>query len=200
MSGSRRSSFPMQITRRAGAACLLLLAVSLAAAAQTAQPAPPPQPAPPAYQPGMLEGITRWFRDGYEGAKNTMTGIGTRAGDAAKDAANATKDAASAATNAATSAASNAATAAKDAASGAADAVARLPGGRVIAGKSRCDLAPNGGPDCGHAAEALCRSKGFAGGKSLDITAAKDCPTEAYIRRETRDCKVASFVTRAICQ
>ena len=172
---------------RGAFACAMLCLVALPAFAQNVQPAPPAPP--PAYRPGMLDSIGRWFKDSYnyvsghvEGARNTVSGIGERAGSAAKDAANV---------------ATNAATAAKDAAAG---AVSSLPGTRVVSGKERCDSAPNGAPDCRHAAEAVCRAKGFSAGSSLDIQTAKDCPTEAYIRRETRECKVASFVVRAACQ
>jgi hypothetical protein len=185
------SSFGSGLPRGA-AACVMLFLVALPSFAQNAPPASPAPP-PPAYRPGMLDSVGRWFKDSYnyisgnvEGARNTMGGIGERAGSAAKDAA-----------NAATSAASNAATAAKDATVG---AVGSLPGTRVVNGKERCDSAPNGAPDCRHAAEAVCRAKGFTAGSSLDIQSAKDCPTEAYIRRDTRECKVASFVVRAVCQ
>lgn len=192
MIGIGRSSFLSDMPSAASAACGILLVLTLAAAAQNAPSAPPPasEAKPPAaYQPGMLDRFGRWFKDsfgfvssGVEGARDTMSGIGERAGGAAKDAANAAKNAAS-----------NAATAAKDAA-------ARLPGTRVVDGRERCDIAPNGAPDCRHAAEAMCRAKGFGAGSSLDIQTAKDCPAMAYIRRETRDCKVTSFVVRAVCQ
>lgn len=178
---SLRSRLPCGVV-----ACAMLFLAAFSAAAQNVQPPPPPLPA---HQPGMLDSVGRWFKDSYnyisgnaEGARNTMSGMGERAGSAAKDAANA---------------AANAATAAKDAAAG---AVISLPGTRVVSGKERCDTAPNGAPDCRHAAEAVCRAKGFGAGSSLDIETAKDCPTEAYVRRESRKCKVASFVVRAVCQ
>ena len=96
--------------------------------------------------------------------------------------------------------------AAGDLAKGVTDAagtVARLPGTNVVAGHELCAVAPNGAPDCDGASLALCRSKGFARGNSVDITSAFKCPVQMW--REGRapnpqECKDESFVSRAICQ
>ena len=70
-----------------------------------------------------------------------------------------------------------------DGAKGAADAVVRIPGTRVVSGHEKCAVAPNGAPDCVAAADAMCKTKGFASGKSLDMTTAEVCPAEGLSRR-----------------
>ena len=96
--------------------------------------------------------------------------------------------------------------AAGDLAKGVTDAagtVARLPGTNIVAGYEVCAVAPNGAPDCAGASLALCKSKGFARGNSLDITSSFKCPAQMY--REGRapnpqDCRDESFVSKAVCQ
>src|SRR5947207_2073272 len=51
----------------------------------------------------------------------------------------------------------------------AAGTVARLPATNVVSGHELCVPAPNGPPDCTGASVALCKSKGFQRGHSLDI-------------------------------
>jgi hypothetical protein len=85
----------------------------------------------------------------------------------------------------------------------AAGTVARLPGTNIVSGHELCAAAPNGAPDCGGASVALCKSKGFARGNSLDITSAFKCPAQMW--REGRapnpqECADEAFVSRAICQ
>ena len=96
--------------------------------------------------------------------------------------------------------------AAGDLAKGVTDAagtVARLPATNVVSGHELCTAAPNGAPDCTGASVALCRSKGFERGNSLDITSAFKCPAQLW--REGRapnpqECRDESFVSRALCQ
>lgn len=96
--------------------------------------------------------------------------------------------------------------AAGDLAKGVSDAagtVARLPGTNVVAGHELCTIAPNGAPDCDGASLALCKSKGFARGNSVDITSAFKCPAQMW--REGRapnpqECRDESFVSKAVCQ
>jgi hypothetical protein len=78
----------------------------------------------------------------------------------------------------------------------AAGTVARLPA-------TLCAIAPNGAPDCEVASLALCKSKGFARGQSVDITSSFKCPVQMY--REGRapnpqECRDESFVSKAVCQ
>ena len=96
--------------------------------------------------------------------------------------------------------------AAGDLAKGVTDAagtVARLPATNIVDGHEVCAVAPNGAPDCAVASLALCKSKGFARGQSVDITSAFKCPAQMY--REGRapnpqDCRDESFVSKAVCQ
>ena len=85
----------------------------------------------------------------------------------------------------------------------AAGAVARLPLSNMVAGWERCAVAPNGAPDCSVASVALCRTKGFQRGNSLDITSSRKCPAQVWLQgRQPNDaeCVNESFVSRAICQ
>ena len=85
----------------------------------------------------------------------------------------------------------------------AAGTVARLPTTNIVAGHELCSAAPNGAPDCTGASVALCKTKGFERGQSLDITSSYKCPPQMW--REGRapnpaECADESFVSRAICQ
>jgi hypothetical protein len=85
----------------------------------------------------------------------------------------------------------------------AAGTVARLPNTNIVSGHEPCATAPNGAPDCTGASEALCKSKGYQRGNSLDMTSAFKCPAQMW--REGRapnpqECRDESFVSRAICQ
>jgi len=85
----------------------------------------------------------------------------------------------------------------------AAGSVARLPLSNVVAGFQRCAIAGNGAPDCGVASVALCQSKGFATGSSIDITSSRKCPASVWSQgREPTpgECQDESFVSRAMCQ
>jgi hypothetical protein len=91
---------------------------------------------------------------------------------------------------------------AKAAAKDAAEKFSKLPGSRVVEGRERCEVAPNGSADCRAAVEAMCRSKGLTSGKSLDIQQAEKCPVRAWLAGPPTksDCKVETHVTRAVCQ
>ena len=85
----------------------------------------------------------------------------------------------------------------------AAGTVARLPATNIVAGHEFCAIAPNGAPDCEGASLALCKSKGFSRGNSVDITSSFKCPAQMY--REGRapnpqECRDESFVSKAVCQ
>jgi hypothetical protein len=196
---SGRTAFAFNARRRgitALAAGGFILLCQLSAAAQETRP---PQPvAPPASarndEPGMFDSMGRWFKDSYnrlssnvEGARGTISNLGGRAGDAAKDAAGAARETAKDAV---------------DTAKDAADAVARLPNARVVEGRERCAVAANGAPDCRAAAENVCKGKGFGAGSSLDIQSSQKCSARVWLSRsrEPGDCETQSFVTRAVCQ
>ncbi len=78
----------------------------------------------------------------------------------------------------------DAVTATKDAT----DALIKFPTTRIIEGKERCLLAPNGSPDCNAAAEKICKGKGFASGKSADIESSRKCSARALLSRSEADC------------
>jgi hypothetical protein len=96
--------------------------------------------------------------------------------------------------------------AANDIARGVGDAastIARLPTSNVVSGWERCAVAPNGAPDCEVASSALCKAKGFARGRSIDITSSHKCPAQVWLegrQPSEAECKQESFVSRAICQ
>jgi len=178
-------------------AVVLLLSLAAASAQQAAPPpdpqAPPvqiasPEPPPPATsRPGFLQAIRNWFgrsfgavNSGIKNTRETITNLGGTAGRAAKSAA-------STATNVA---------------KGTADTIVRLPGTRLVDGREKCALAPNGGPDCYAAAAALCRNKGFAGGKSVETQSAQKCPARVWLSGrapQPGECTSETFVTRAVC-
>jgi hypothetical protein len=78
-----------------------------------------------------------------------------------------------------------------------------LPKTNIVSGRERCDTAPNGAPDCRGAIEALCRSKGLAAGKSLDVQSVEKCPARVWIsgaQSTAGECRMESYVQRAFCQ
>jgi hypothetical protein len=132
---------------------------------------------------GFLASVSRWFKDqsasvnsSFESARKKVEGIGRDAGDAAKTTVEGAKDAAG--------------------------AVARIPVARAVSGHEKCQLAPNGAPDCVAAASTMCKSKGFDSGKSLDMTTAEVCPPKVYMsgRSTGPECTTETFVSRAFCQ
>lgn len=176
---------------RALVAALALAALIAPAAADdaTIAPAPPPpQAVPPApalpSPPDVLGAIGRMIDQsiqnvgagvnaGVKGAGETLGATTNAAGDIAKGVTDA------------------------------AGTVVRLPATNVVSGFERCAVAPNGAPDCSGASLALCRSKGFERGNSLDITSSYKCPVQMWREGRApneRDCKDESFVSRAICQ
>jgi len=178
-SSERRSKGARVSARLAGLAVALLC--SGVALAQEVQPPPPAEP-PPTAAPWFLDALGRWLEDSKakidDQIKNTT--------DAAKDAVQ------------------GAAKGAKDAAEKAGQApVLGWPGTNVARGRVRCAVAPNGAPDCTQAANALCRSKGFKVGKSLDINTAQKCPTWVWLSGQPAPegtCTPETFVLGASCQ
>jgi hypothetical protein len=163
-----------------------------------AQDAAPVQQPP--HKPGIFESVGRFFddsasnfRDSIRGAKRRWDelgseaatnnqNIGDKADEARKTAAEATQNAAEATKNAV-------------------DAVAKLPTARMVEGREKCQVAPNGAPDCLSAAEALCRKQGYATGKSMDFTSAEECPARTLLGQASRDeCTTTTFINREMCQ
>jgi hypothetical protein len=148
----------------------------------------PPQPAETQRKGGFLEEFGRWLEkssaDFNAGLKKSTDDFNENMRKAGR---------------ALTEFGDRAATAAKDAT----EAVSKLPRTRVVSGNERCELAPNGSPDCRAAAETICRGKGFSGGQSLDTQTAQKCPARVWISGRTptaEECRLETFVTRAACQ
>jgi hypothetical protein len=170
------------------AACSLLAcvgagAILLTAALALAQEGGSNNARAPAEKPGLFGAIARWFDDQtskvgshLKGARSSVENFGHEAGIAAKTTVEATKDAAG--------------------------AVTRIPTARVVTGHEKCAIAPNGAPDCVVAASAICKTKGFESGKSVDMTTAEICTAQVYIsgRSSGEGCHTEIFVSRALCQ
>jgi len=180
MSGYRSASSdrPVKAGTARWAAFALALLMAGAAAAQDAEQRsePPPSASPPPFS--MLETLGRWLEDSKTRIDNHIKNTT----DAAKDAA---KDAAEKAGQATTG------------------IVLGWPGTKVAHGRVRCAVAPNGAPDCTEAANALCRSKGYGPGKSLEINTAEKCPTWVWLSGRPAPegtCTIENFVLQATCQ
>jgi hypothetical protein len=173
---------------RAGAglsALSALLLAGIAAMAQTGGPDAPssaPASTPAPLEPhGFFDAFGNWVQ---QGVANAGAGFGAMVGAVGGQAGEAAKGAADAARNAAAS-------------------MTKLPVSGITGGRERCVLAPNGAPDCGGAAAALCRAKGYEGGTSVDFETVEKCPPS--FRRAGRNapegvCTTEHFVTKALCQ
>ncbi len=194
LTGNRGNSFA-RLRRAAAAAALFIAAfLSVSALAQEAapvdqQPAQPQQlPAaqtpPRAFQPGFIHALGSWLdrsrerlNDQLKDARDTLGSLGGHATDTAQDAAGVAKDAAT--------------------------TIVGLPATRIVGGRERCMMAPNGAPDCRTAADTVCKTKGFGSGRSLDTASAQKCPAQVWLsgrQPAEGECTVETFVTRAVCQ
>lgn len=158
-----------------GAAFLLLAAPY--APAQTAEP---PAAEPPAPRSNLLSGPSDVFGSIGRFIDRSITSVGV----GVKGAGEALGGATAAATDAA-------------------GTISRLPGTNIVKGWERCALAPNGAPDCEVASLALCKTRGFERGRSLDITSSYKCPAQLW--REGRqpndaECRNEAHVSQAVCQ
>jgi hypothetical protein len=83
------------------------------------------------------------------------------------------------------------------------DSLPKIPSARVVSGRERCEIAPNGAPDCSTAVEAMCRTGGFSTGRSLDTQAVQKCPARIWLSGQVPqlgECQTEAFVNRALCQ
>lgn len=140
-------------------------------------PAPVEPPAaaapPPSSRPGFLDALGRWFGDSRATIDSGVRSTQETLGTLGGQA--------------------------KDAAG----SVVAIPGTRVITGRQLCPPAANGAPDCQQGVDALCRGKGFQGGRTLDVTSAQRCPARVYLENrppKEGECRTETFVTRAVCQ
>jgi hypothetical protein len=157
-------------------------------AAVPAQSAPQMQPAPPAPPPkkeGFFDALGKWwdqsaadFDANLKKMKSDIDAANERNAKAVREATQ------------------GAATATKEAT----DAITKLSTSRIVEGKERCTLAPNGSPDCGPAAEAICKAKGYKTGQSANVESARKCSARALLTRNDADCTNETIVTRAACQ
>jgi hypothetical protein len=164
-------------------ACLAAGTILLTAALALAQEGAKDNAPPPAEQPGFFGGIMGWFDRQASGLGSNLKGAGSQVENFGHEAGVAAKTTV-------------------DGAKEAAGAVVKIPAARVVTGHERCALAPNGAPDCLAAANAMCKTKGFDTGKSVDMTTAEICPAQVYLsgRNSGEGCHAETFVSRALCQ
>jgi hypothetical protein len=143
-----------------------------------AQPVNPPAAPTPdfSHRPGFLNALGRWLGNSTNAIGSQLKTTQDQLGAWSSQATDAAKDVAGAAVT--------------------------LPANRIVNGRQVCEVAANGGADCQPAADTLCRSKGFRGGRGLDVRSARRCPTRAWISGTVSDseCRTETFVTRAVCQ
>jgi hypothetical protein len=164
------------------------------------QPAPPPQSAPPPQQPGVFQSLGRWFDQGASSFQEHLRGAKQRMDDLTDATAANNKELSDQAAKVGQGAL-DVGKGAVDATTDAVGAVAKLPTARLMSGRERCAVAPNGAPDCLAAAETLCRKHGFGSGKSMDFTSAEECPASTLLGQTSRDeCTTVTFIGRAMCQ
>ncbi len=150
-----------------------------------AEEAPAEQPpAPPPSQSGLIGAIGRWVEESTSDVSSKLSGARQTIDSVNKDATRSGEKAVGAAR-------------------GAAEGIIGLPASRILSGRAVCTITPNGAPDCRAAAESLCKAKDFRRGTSLDTETAETCPPQVYLAGrppKPGECKVETFVTRAVCQ
>jgi len=147
---------------------------------QPAQPAPPPPK-----KEGFFDALGKWWDQSAADFDANLKKMKTSIEEANERNAKAVREATQ-----------GAATATKEAT----DAITKLSTSRIVEGKERCALAPNGSPDCGPAAESICKAKGYKTGQSANIESARKCSARALLTRNDADCTNETIVTRAACQ
>jgi len=165
-----------------------------ARATEAAPPAASGPAASTANRPGFLHQLWEWWDTsvsglsaGVQGARSGVENLNQRSTDAVKNAAGATQDAMRSTA---------------EATKGAASTLLQLPNTRMIEVRERCPLAPNGAPDCQTASANVCRGKGFAGGRPLDVVSTEKCPPAALLAQKPGEvvCPVETVVSRVMCQ
>jgi hypothetical protein len=134
---------------------------------------PPAEEAPSSYRPGFLDALGRWFGDSKATIDSQVKSTQETIGSFGREARDA------------------------------AGSVVAVPGTRIITGRQLCPPAPNGAPDCQQGVDALCRTKGFQAGRTLEVASGHRCSVKSLISgRATKEapCPVETYVTRAVCQ
>jgi hypothetical protein len=142
---------------------------------------------PPAHKPGAMEAFGRWFDDSAANMRRGFDEMWKGMGSASQG----TADVAGAMTKGTV-----------DAAKGTVDALGKLGGSRIVSGREKCLLAPNGAPDCQAAAIRICKAAGFNTGSSADFVTSEECPASAYAngrKPKPGECPVESVVIKAVC-
>jgi hypothetical protein len=141
---------------------------------QGAPDAFPAQP-PPTYRPGFIAEFGRWW-DETRGKLDNPKDAANATQDAMRDAAEATKQAMT--------------------------AIARFPATRMVELRARCELAPNGAPDCRQAAANACRAKGFSSGDPINVRSSENCPASVALsgrQPSPGECPTETVVLAAAC-
>jgi len=77
-----------------------------------------------------------------------------------------------------------------------------LPDVQIVNLRRRCEPAANGAPDCRRAAEVVCRSRGYATGRSLQTQSQQVCTLPKLFSEAAKSplCHTETHVLRAICR
>ena len=140
--------------------------------APSQQAAPPTPSAPPPSNPGLVEEIGKLLKDSASGLTSTLPSPGQALeglNSGAKDATDSLKR------------------------------IAPPSGQTMASGRTLCPPAANGAPDCKRGADQLCKEKGYAEGRSVDIESTQKCSAKSYFSGQGA-CRTENFVTRAVCQ
>ncbi len=143
--------------------------------APVAPPQPPAAQAPEANRPGFVDAVGRWLQEGKEKFDAQMKGAREALGEFNDKAKQNAKDAAG----------------------------ALVTNPLIVNGRARCEIAANGAPDCAAAANTVCRAKNFQTGKSVATQTEEKCPARVLLSGrspEAGECKIETYVTRAVCQ
>jgi len=164
-------------------ACCMAGAILLFAAPAFAQERGKNNERVAAEEPGFFGSIVQWFDRQTSNVGSSLKGAGSQVENFGHEAGIAAKTTVQGAKNVG-------------------DAVVKIPGARVVRGHERCQDAPNGAPDCAIAANAICKSKGFQLGKSVDMTSSEICPAQVYLSGHSSGpgCHTETFVSSALCQ
>lgn len=148
--------------------------LQVAPSQQSVPPAGPP-PAPEKSNPGLIEEFGKLLKDSASGLGSTIPTLPSPSqaleglNSSAKDATDNLKR------------------------------IAPLSGQTVATGRTLCPPAANGAPDCKRGADQLCKEKGYAEGRSVDVESTQKCSAKAYFSGNGA-CRTENFVTRAVCQ
>ncbi len=142
---------------------------------QTAPQVEPP-PVPERSYPGLIEELGKLLKDSASGLGSTIPAIPS---------ASQTLDGLN--------------SSAKDATDNLKRIAPPLSGQTMAMGRMLCPAAANGAPDCKRGADQLCKEKGYAEGRSIDIESSQKCSAKAYFSGQGA-CRTENFVTKAVCQ